>query len=410
MINIGNSEIFGIKLGGEEIPAIYCGDLQIWPTDFGTLTGITLDNLTWVTDVSADGGTATSANCSYKVTGYYDSGKSRTLTSKSTITGSLVVPATTAETREMVGTLTLTAECSGFTDSDSVDVYQKAVSTNNRFKYTTTDNQILPKDFSSLSYYVSHTFENGVGTIKFSQDLTSVPANCFSGCTTLATVEIPGTVKSYGNSAFESCTGMVSFTIPSGITSIGSNCFKLTSGILTIVDNQYAISGNGRTKSYTDGSAAFSKSFAGKFCGSTYKNFNGINFDKIIITGTTSMYIGSSAFHCSPATEIIVGNNINFVGGMAFARLTNEGYGTILKPLTSFTMGSGITSSSNLGSNLWFYGTGGSFNTLKWYPTVSYSANKSWFPSTTGTVHYKSGTSTNYVSGIPTGWTVVRDL
>lgn len=124
MINVGDSNI-SVYIGDSEL-SVYAGDVQIYPMNFGTLTGITLDNLTWVTDVSYEGGTATSANCSYKVTGHYDSGKSRTLNSKSTITGSLVVPSTTAETREMVGTLTLTAECSGFTATGSVEAYQEA--------------------------------------------------------------------------------------------------------------------------------------------------------------------------------------------------------------------------------------------------------------------------------------------
>ena len=409
MINVGDLEIAGVYIGDIEL-SVYAGDELIYPLNFGTLTGISLDNLTWVTDISANGGTATSANCSFIVTAHYDSGKTKKVTRDATISGSLVVPSTVSPTREYVGDLTLTASYSGFTDSDSVAVYQAAKSYNNCILYTTTDNQILSKDFSSFPNYFNHTFSNNIGTIEFSQDLTSVPSQLFSGCTTLATVDIPETVTSYGSQAFAGCTGMQSFTIPSGITSIGAKCFEMTSGVLTIVDNQYAISGNGRTTSYTDGSGAFSKSFAGKWCGSTYKAYNGINFDKIIITGSTTMYVGSSAFHCSPATEIIVGDNINFVGGMAFARMTNEGYGTINKPFTSFTMGAGITNKSNIGNLLWFYGCGASFNTIKWYPTVSYSANAQWFPSSTGTVHYKSGTSTNYISGLPSGWTIVRDL
>ena len=127
MIYTGENEI-SIMLGDSEIPAIYCGDLLIYPTDFGTLTGITIEDLVWVTDIPKTGGTATANNCSFKVMAHYDSGKSRNVASRSTVTGSLVVPETTATTREMVGTLTLTAEYEGFTDSDSVDVYQEKYS------------------------------------------------------------------------------------------------------------------------------------------------------------------------------------------------------------------------------------------------------------------------------------------
>lgn len=124
MINIGDNEISGIYLGNSEISAIYAGDNQIYPMNLGTLTGIAIENLEWVKDIPASGGTATSANCSFNVYAYYDSGRRKRVTKDATITGSLVVPATTAETREMVGTLTLTASYSGFTDSDTVDVYQ----------------------------------------------------------------------------------------------------------------------------------------------------------------------------------------------------------------------------------------------------------------------------------------------
>jgi len=115
-----------IMLGGDEIPAIYCGEELLYPISIGTLTGITLENITWVTDVPSSGGTATEENCSYKVVGHYDSGKSRTVTSKATVTGSLVVPATTAETREAVGTLELTATYEEFTASGTVTAYQEA--------------------------------------------------------------------------------------------------------------------------------------------------------------------------------------------------------------------------------------------------------------------------------------------
>lgn len=143
MIYIGENEISGIYLGDSEITGIYCGELQLYPTNLGTLTGIAIENLTWVTDIEATGGTATSANCSFSVYAYYDSGKRKKVNNQATITGSLVVPATSAETREMVGTLTLTASYSGFTDSDSVDVYQK--------KYTTV-NYITSLTFVSDSW------------------------------------------------------------------------------------------------------------------------------------------------------------------------------------------------------------------------------------------------------------------
>lgn len=126
MIYLGNTEIQGIYLGSSEISAIYAGTEQIYPMNFGNVTAITISGLTWATDVPYSGGTADSGNCSFRVIALYDSGKSKNVTNSAIISGSLVVSATTAETREMVGTLTLTASYSGFTDLDSIDVYQAA--------------------------------------------------------------------------------------------------------------------------------------------------------------------------------------------------------------------------------------------------------------------------------------------
>ena len=151
MIYTGNNE-YPIYLGNSEIPAIYCGEELIYPVNLGTLTGITIENLTWVTDVPYSGGTATKDNCSYKVLAHYDSGKSKTVTTKATVTGSLVVPATTAETREMVGVLQLTATYEGFTATGSVDAYQKKYSKipdDGIYIYTTDDEYYLASEWNN---------------------------------------------------------------------------------------------------------------------------------------------------------------------------------------------------------------------------------------------------------------------
>ena len=146
-------------LGGDEIPAIYCGEELLYPISIGTLTGITLENITWVTDVPSSGGTATEENCSYKVVGHYDSGKSRTVTSKATVTGSLVVPATTAETREAVGTLELTATYEEFTASGTVTAYQEAdvfVPTG-YLKLNDVSGVTITTNFNPKTYYQNHS-------------------------------------------------------------------------------------------------------------------------------------------------------------------------------------------------------------------------------------------------------------
>ena len=91
-----------------------------------TLTEIYFENLTWSTDVAWSGGTATKDNCSFSIIAKYSDNSTEDITSEATISGSLTVPATTATTRQSVGTLTLTATYEGKTCSGSVTVYQEA--------------------------------------------------------------------------------------------------------------------------------------------------------------------------------------------------------------------------------------------------------------------------------------------
>lgn len=49
---------------------------------------------------------------------------------------------------------------------------------------------------------VSHTFENGVGTIEFDGDITSVGNYAFYKCADLTSINIPNTVTKIGERAF----------------------------------------------------------------------------------------------------------------------------------------------------------------------------------------------------------------
>lgn len=255
MIYVGNNEISNIYIGANEIYGIYAGDLQIYPTDFGNVTGITIVGLTWVTDVPFSGGTADSGNCSFRVVALYDSGKSKSVTNDSVISGSLVVSATTATTREMVGTLTLTASYSGFTASDSVDAYQKAYTTElpyNTIKYVSNSNDIVSPSAGTIfnsSYAALNVVSNTVtynsqtglydGIIEFNDNIYHI---CKSFCnkTNLVYMQIPNSVIYLGNTTisdaaknasgctFSGCTNMTGLTSSKNLVSIGSSIFENT--------------------------------------------------------------------------------------------------------------------------------------------------------------------------------------
>ena len=90
------------------------------------LTAITFDNITWVTDVPAKGGTATKDNCTFKVYGNYEDGTSVDISSDVTVEGTLLVPSSKAEQRHEAGQLTLIASYSGLTTTGNVTAYQEA--------------------------------------------------------------------------------------------------------------------------------------------------------------------------------------------------------------------------------------------------------------------------------------------
>lgn len=217
MINAGENNI-SVYAGNSEV-SVYIGSELIYPLN-GELTGITMSGLTWVTDISWEGGTGTSANCSYVITGHYDSGKTRRLNSKTTVEGSITADSTTSETRDMIGTLVLTATCSGFTATGSVDAYQEAYAPypkNNEIWYTTTDGQITtPKTGLSPT---ANTYENGKGVMSFASDLTSIPDNAFSGNTKLRSVQFPHTLTSIGYQSFYKCSYIKNVELPDSLTS-----------------------------------------------------------------------------------------------------------------------------------------------------------------------------------------------
>lgn len=198
MINVGDNNI-NVYVGDTEV-SVYAGDELIYPLNFGELTAITITNLTWVSDISWEGGTGTSANCSYIITGYYDSGKTRKLNRYAVVDGEITASSTTSSTRDLVGTLVLTATCSGLSATGSVDAYQEKYApypANNEIWYTTSDGQtITPSGLSPTS----NTYTYGKGVMQFASNVTSIPNGCFKNQTTLTSVVCPSSVTSLGAS------------------------------------------------------------------------------------------------------------------------------------------------------------------------------------------------------------------
>ncbi|MBQ4270015.1 MAG: leucine-rich repeat domain-containing protein, partial [Clostridia bacterium] len=66
-------------------------------------------------------------------------------------------------------------------------------------------------------------------------DVETIGAEAFSGCSNLATIEWKGTYKEIGASAFKNCTSLTSVTIPAGVEKLGDTIFEGCSSLQTVL-------------------------------------------------------------------------------------------------------------------------------------------------------------------------------
>lgn len=70
--------------------------------------------------------------------------------------------------------------------------------------------------------------------VTIADGITSLPDNCFYNCSTLAQIELPGSIESIGKEAFASC-GIKSLVLPEGVREIKDKAFENCSALENII-------------------------------------------------------------------------------------------------------------------------------------------------------------------------------
>ena len=78
-------------------------------------------------------------------------------------------------------------------------------------------------------------YGNMLQKVEIGNGVTSIGANAFLNCSSLASVVIPNGVTSIGSYTFNYCYSLASVVIPNGVTSIGGNVFQNCSSLASVV-------------------------------------------------------------------------------------------------------------------------------------------------------------------------------
>ena len=104
------------------------------------VTGISIENLTWVNNIPWYGGVATKSNCSYDVVAHYDDGTTADITQLANVSGETLVGSSSAQTITTAGTLSLTA------------TYEQFIATASTTFETSSSTVIYQDEFENIDF------------------------------------------------------------------------------------------------------------------------------------------------------------------------------------------------------------------------------------------------------------------
>jgi len=257
----------------------------------------------------------------------------------------------------VVGMLVIACTPGGAYDDNSSDIpddpnnpLNRLTCAPNEILYTTTNNLVI--ELGSTQGFggnlLSNTYENEVGKLTFSNDVTAIPQEAFDNCRSMEYIKMPYKIKSIRKRAFNLCVNLKSVTIPDGVTSIGEKAFDFCNSLasITIPDSVTSIEDHafynctsltrvdykGILSSWTK--ICFSTCTANPCNNGAKLYLNGIELTDITIpsdvTEIKNLFSG-----CTSITSVIIPNSVTSIGKYAFCDCTS---------LTSITIPDSVTS------------------------------------------------------------------
>lgn len=201
---------------------------------------------------------------------------------------------------------------------------------NNEIWYTTSDNSIT-NNFDAYAFgsqLLSNTYKDGIGKLKFSNDITVIGESAFALNEDIETIILPNSITKIDVGAFSACQGLQEIYIPNSVVEIGECAFGLCVNLMKFSGKFATKDGlclivNGVINQFALGNEMHEYSIPTEVSEIGWSSFSDSMLKKVILHENITK-IGHSAFcGCENLEEINIPNSVTTIEDAAFQDCVN---------------------------------------------------------------------------------------